>query len=99
MGAEKQNKAFLNLFKAILDENGYYSTIRDFASQRGITALNLAKQLLRLYERDAPDGMSVYWFLDTIEDTLNDPDYHATMQNCDTFDEVIEYIIAYCLWK
>ena len=70
-GCELQNQAYLNLFLAIIQENGYYTELRKvFMKKKGYNFADMASMLNNSYE-DAPDGMSPYWYMDSLEDTLS----------------------------
>lgn len=86
----KQTQAFLNLFIAIIEENGYYDNIRKFAKLKGLNYEQLSKELYKGWWYNAPEGISVYNFLDSIEDSL--PEMGRT--NFDEYDiqDVIEFI-------
>lgn len=81
-----QTKAFYDLFIAILKENGYYENLRSFAKRKHISRKDLAKQLNGDYHNNAPDGLSVYYYMDTLEDILGDMT-EKDLRNCkDIFD-------------
>ena len=69
MGCEKQNQAFIYLFLAIYEENGYYDNLRNMAKVKGYNPADMAHMLYTHYD-DAPDGMSPYWYMDSLEDVL-----------------------------
>ena len=69
----KQDEAFLNLFLAIIEENGYYDNLREhFMGTKGYNLADLASDLYARYEKTVPDGMSVYYYLDSLEDSLTE---------------------------
>ena len=94
-GNLKQDKAWVKLFKAILEENGYYETIRAWAKKRKITLHDLACEFYSHMD-EIPDGMSPYFYLDTFEDNLALP---AIWGELNSVSEVIEFIYEHFLWK
>lgn len=94
---KKQTTALINLFLAILEENGYYDNIRKYAKINGIELKDLSIKLYNAWWYDAPDGTSIYFFLDSIEDNL------PQIQQALTWDfdigDMVEYISGKCLWK
>ena len=60
----KQDKKFIELFQAILEENDYYDFLGKLYKKRG---KELASELYFAFEDLQP--ISVYGFLDNIEDT------------------------------
>ena len=93
--ADKQHKAWLNLFQAIVEENGYYTELRRFMKKNGFTIEDFAKSLYRYYDY-APEGMSVYYYLDSIEDAL--PDIKK-VGGISTVGEVVDFIYDNQIWK
>lgn len=90
----KQNSAYINLFLAILEENGYYDKLRYFMRKRGYNWADMASMLNNSYE-DAPDGLSVYWYMDSLEDTITS---HGIKGFFDISD-IVEYVNDHMLWK
>ncbi len=87
MGYERQNKAFKDLFKAILEENGYYTELRHFATVKGYSIDQMTNMLFNSYEDDAPDGISIYWFMDSLEDML-------VKEGCENFNDIDDIVQA-----
>ena len=93
-----QTKAFYDLFIAILEENGYYENLRSFARKKYITEKELAKQLNGDYSHNAPEGISVYWYMDTLEDVLADMD-EKDWKDCDDIFDLNEIAYNKMAWK
>lgn len=93
-GSEKQNEAFNYLFLAILQENGYYDKLRNFMRSRGYNWADMAAGLAIGYEK-APDGMSPYYYLDSLEDMLAT----HSIRGFNDISDMIDYVYNYQLWK
>lgn len=98
MSCELQNQAYLNLFLAIVKENGYYTELRKkFIKQKGYNMADLASMLYSSYD-DAPDGMSPYWYMDSLENTL------AVMskkekEEIEDIDDLVETVYDKMTWR
>lgn len=89
-----EKQAWLNLIETILKENGYYENLRGFYHQAGYNITDFATQIY-LYWDDAPDGMSIYYFMDSLEDMLNDADWSELSDVSD----MVDYVYDHELWK
>ena len=98
MGCEKQNQAYLNLFLAIIEENGYYTELRKvFIKQKGYNYADMASMLYNSYD-DAPDGISPYWYMDSLEDTLNNMD-KKDINELHDIDDLVQTVWDKMSWK
>lgn len=91
----KQDEALLNYFVAIMEENGYYTHLRSFMKRRGYNIADMADMLCNAYEKYAPNGMSVYYFLDSLEDAY--PAMNKKETNYIT--DMVDYVYDHFLWK
>lgn len=95
---DKQNQAFLNLFLAIIQENGYYDKLRTvFVKRKGYNYADMASMLYNSYE-DAPEGISPYWYMDSLEDTLSDMSDNDARKIHDISD-LVETVWDKMAWK
>ena len=69
MGCKKQNKAWKELFKAIISENDYYEGIKKWCKKKDIT-MDDAGQWFSEYYEDVSEA-SPYAWLDEIENYLD----------------------------
>ena len=69
MGCKKQNKAWKELFKAIITENDYYEGIKKWCKKKDIS-MDDAGQWFAEYYEDVSEA-SPYTWLDEIEDYLD----------------------------
>ncbi len=90
----KQSQAFLNLFLAIIEENGYYEKLRKFMAKRGYNYADMASMLNNEYD-ECPDGMSVYYYMDSLEEMLENHEE----ENFTDIAEMVEYCYDHFLWK
>lgn len=90
----KQNTAWRNLFFAILIENGYYESIRQWANKNEITLKALANDFYNHMD-EIPNGMGPYYYLDTFEDNIA----REEVWKMTTIGEIIDYIYDHSLWK
>ena len=97
MGCEKQNKAFLKLFLAIYEENGYYDNLRHMAKIKGLSSVDMASMLYAYYD-DAPNGMSPYWYMDSLEDVLADLD-NKDIESLHDVGDLVEITYDKFAWK
>ena len=91
---DKENAAWINLFLAIIANNGYYTKLRFFMKKRGYNFADMASMLNNEYE-DAPDGMSPYLYMDSLEDLLTDKGIKGFYD----INDIVNYINDNCLWK
>ena len=94
----KQSQAFLNLFLAIYEENGYYDNLRKWAKGKGYNPADMASMLNDSYE-DIPDGMSPYYYMDSLEDMLSGQSYKTTQKQFNDIDDMVQYVYDNELWK
>jgi len=66
----EENEAYNKLFKSLLCHNNYYQYLRAFILKRGWTLDHAAGELTAYYF-EAPDGISPYWYMDSLEDALH----------------------------
>ena len=98
MGSELQNQAYLNLFLAIIQENGYYTELRKVSiKQKGYNMADMADMLYNSYD-DAPDGISPYWYMDSLENTLIEMDSKSQKELKD-IDDLVQIIWDKMYWK
>ena len=98
MGCEKQNQAYLNLFLAIIEENGYYDELRAvFIKNKCYNYADMASMLYNGYD-DAPDGISPYWYMDSLEDTLSNMTDDEARKLHD-IDDLIQTVWDKMAWK
>ena len=94
MGIEKQVQAFNHLFLAIIEENGYYEWLRHFMKLKGYNYADMASMLANEYEK-CPDGMSPYYYMDSLEDA-----YHLMNENeINDIRDMVEFVYDNSLWK
>lgn len=92
----RQSQAQLQLFLAILEENGYYDNLRKFMVDNGYNMADMASMLDHSYDKNSPDGMSIYYFMDSLEDTL------GKLQDWTEFrdiDDIVETVWDRLWWK
>lgn len=94
----RQDQAFLNLFLAIYEENGYYTSLRKWAKGKGYNPADVASMLNNRYD-DIPDGMSPYYYMDSLEDMLTGLSYKTAQKQFNNIDDMIEYVHNHELWK
>lgn len=90
----KENDAWLNLFATIVANNGYYTKLRFFMRKRGYNFDDMAKMLNNEYEK-APEGMSPYIYMDSIEDLLTE----KGIKHFFDINDIVNYLNDHCLWK
>ena len=99
MGYEKQNQAYLNLFLAIIEENVYYEELRAvFIKNKGYNYADMASMLYNSYEKDVPEGLSPYWYMDSLEDTLSNMTDEETRRLHD-IDDLVQTVWDKMAWK
>lgn len=99
MGYEKQNQAYLNLFLAIIEENGYYDELRAvFVKNKGYNYVDMASMLYNSYEKDVPEGLSPYWYMDSLEDTLSNMTDEEARRLHD-IDDLVQTVWDKMAWK
>lgn len=92
---DHQKDAFLYLFMTILQENGYYNKLRHFMKVRGYNWADMACMLYNAWFEDAPDGMSVYWFMDSLEDYL----CKYSIRGMKDIDDIVQACYGTDSWK
>ena len=97
LGTEKQNKAFVQLFSAIMQENGYYDELRKFKRRQKLTYTQVAIMLKEAFLNEAPD-MSPYIFMDTLEEMLASMDT-KTQKLFVSISDMVDYVYDHELWK
>ena len=90
----KQSQAFNYLFLTIMEENGYYDNLRRFMRKRGYNYADMASMLNNAYD-DAPDGLSVYWYMDSLENMLTE----HTIRGFKDIDDMVDYVNDHMMWK
>ena len=99
MGYEKQNQAYLNLFLAIIEENGYYDKLREvFIKDKGFNYADMASMLFNNYKKNVPEGLSPYWYMDSLEDTLNDME-QKDIDQLHNIAELVDVVWDKMRWK
>lgn len=99
MGYEKQNQAYLNLFLAIIEENGYYDKLRKvFIKDKGFSYEEMSSMLFNNYEKNVPEGLSPYWYMDSLEDTLNDME-QKDIDQLHNIAELVDVVWDKMSWK
>ena len=91
---DNETIAWLNLFLAIITNNGYYEKLRYFMKKRRYNFADMASMLNNEYE-DAPDGMSPYLYMDSLEDLLMD----KGIKGFHDINDIVNYVNDNCLWK
>ena len=66
-----ENEAYKQLFETIIRNNGYYTNLRLFAWNHGYNFEQMATMLNNEYEK-APDGMSPYYYMDSLENMMEE---------------------------
>ena len=89
-----ENTAWVNLFLTIIQNNGYYEKLRYFMKKRGYNWADMASMLNNEYE-DAPEGMSPYFYMDSLEDTLQS----KSIKGFHDINDIVNYIYDHELWK
>lgn len=96
----KQAQAQLYYFLAIIEENGYYENLRKFMDERGYNYADMASMLDHQYDKNAPDGMSIYYFMDSLEDTLTELNEEGTgWQDLKDIGDIVETVYNRFWWK
>lgn len=90
----KQDNAWRELFLAILEENGYYESLRQWAKKHQMPLKELANEFYNHMDK-IPNGMGPYYYLDTFEDNIARPE----VWEMTTIGEILDYIYDHCLWK
>jgi len=91
---ENESQAWLCLFLTIITHNGYYEKLRSFMKDRGYNFEDMASMLYNEYEK-APDGMSPYYYMDSMEDLLTERGY----EDFRDIREIVDCIYNEYLWK
>ncbi len=91
---DNENTAWLNLFLAIITHNGYYTKLRHFMKKRGYNLADMASMLNNEYEK-APDGMSPYLYMDSLEDTLME----HSIRGFHDINDIVNYVWDHMLWR
>ncbi len=92
-----QSKAQLNLFLAIIEENGYYENLRHFAKKNKYNMLKMAEMLNDAYDKSSPQGMSIYYFMDSLEDAY--PLILNRKLNMNYISDIVDFVYDNQLWK
>lgn len=91
---DNETNAWINLFLAIITNNDYYEKLRYFMKKRGYNFVNMAHMLYNKYE-DAPDGMSPYLYMDSLEDLLME----RGIKGFNNINDIVNHISNHYLWK
>ena len=92
-----EREAYKLLLLSMLTYNGYYENIRAWAKAKNY-GLEKVAAMLTLVRGQIPDGMSAYYFLDSIEDALSKLDGDKREQFDNGYD-FIDYLYDNSLWK
>lgn len=91
---DNETVAWVNLFLAIITHNGYYEKLRYFMKKRGYNFADMAHMLYNEYE-DAPDGMSPYLYMDSLEELLAE----RGIKGFHDISDIVNHINDHFLWK
>ncbi len=89
-----ENEAYTLLFLTILENNGYYIELRNFMKEKGYNLADMATMLNNSYE-DIPDGMSPYFYMDSLEDMLSNQGF----EEFNDINDMVEFVYDHMLWK
>jgi hypothetical protein len=92
-----EREAYKLLLLSMLTYNGYYENIRAWAEAKGYDLEKVAAMLNIVWDK-IPDGMSAYYFLDSIEDALSKLDGDKRERFDDGYD-FVDYLYDNSLWK
>ena len=95
MACLQQNKAQIDYILAIIKENGYYEWLRLFMKNKGYDYESMAVMLSNSYNKNAPDGMSIYYFMDSLEDAGIKMD----MNDINDINDMVDFVWDHELWK
>ena len=96
----KQSQAQLYLFLAIIEENSYYDNLRKFMEQKGYNMADMASMLDHEYDKNAPDGMSIYYFMDSLEDSLEELTHEGNnWEDIKDIGDIVEMVYDRFWWK
>lgn len=97
---DNENTAWLNLFLAIIANNGYYEKLRCFMKKRGYNFADMASMLNDRY-KDAPEGMSPYLYMDSLEDLLGLEELlpGKGIEEFHDINDIVDYVNDNYLWK
>ena len=98
-----ETDAYRNLLLSMLTHNGYYETLRKWLDKKNIS-LEKASSMFNAIWDDIPDGMSAYYYLDSVEDLL------VCLKNrgytwkklCEMFNDAYDfrdYLYDHEMWK
>jgi len=92
-----ESDAYRNLLLSMLKHNGYYENIRKWMKLKGIDVEKAASMFNTVWDK-IPDGMSAYYFLDSVEDALTKLDEDKWNQFDDGYD-FVDYLYDNDGWK
>lgn len=93
-----EDKAYKNYLLSMLKHNGYYENIRKWMKLKGLTLETVAGMFAIVWDK-IPDGMSAYWFLDSIEDLLTGFDDEDEFNQFDDGYDFVDYLYDNDGWK
>jgi hypothetical protein len=97
-----ETEAYRNLLLSMLTHNGYYVMIRKWAKNQNID-LEKAASMFNVIWDDIPDGMSAYYYLDSVEDLLAElKNKHTWKELCEMFTDAYDfrdYLYDHYMWK
>ena len=97
-----QDEAYKQLLLSALTYNDYYENIVKWAKRKGFSLKDVASKLNIVWDK-VPDGMSHFYFLDSIEDMLVDLLEEKSEEEVDEmFDDgydFVDYLYDNELWK
>lgn len=92
-----ETEAYRNLLLSMLKHNGYYDNIRKWMKLKGIDVEKAASMFNVIWD-DIPDGMSAYYYLDSVEDALGNMDEDDWNNFNDAYD-FRDYLYDHDGWK
>lgn len=92
-----EHEAYKPLLLSMLTYNDYYENIRTWAKAKNYDLEKVAAMFNIVWDK-IPDGMSAYYFLDSVEDMLANLDKDDWNQFNDAYD-FVDYLYDNYLWK
>lgn len=97
-----EDKAYKQLLYSTLVHNGYYEYLCEWAKKKKYSLSKVASMLNIVWDK-VPDGMSHFYYLDSIEDMLCDlveeRDWKEILEMFDDGYDFIDYLYDNDLWK